>query len=92
MAKYYIYYNHETENDFCTVYEWALNEDTIRRYCGSVGEGRYTHKEIQLDTQARILTDKRSGEKYALVEPKKHRPNLQFESIHMETVEWEEAV
>jgi len=91
MSKFYVYYNYETEKTFCTVYEWSP-EDSVRRYCSCVEPNRYTHQDIQLDTEARILTDKRTGDKYALIEPRKEIPNLQYESVHIEpTVDWAEA-
>jgi hypothetical protein len=92
MAKYYIYYNQETEQNFCTVYEWiSAAEIGERRYCSHIGNQRYTHTDLQLDIAARILTDKRTARRYALVEPKKPRNNLQYETVEMEIVEWVEA-
>lgn len=91
MAKFYVYYCEDTEDTFATVYEWNHNEDTVRRYCSHVGSGRYTHTDIQLDIESRILTDKRTGDKYALVSAKKPRKNLKYESIPMQTpVAWED--
>lgn len=91
MSKFYIYYSEKTQDKFCTAYEWNTKDDTVRRYCGYVGETRYTHKDIQLDVDARILTDKRNGNKYALIEPRNPKPNLQWETVELQTVEWEDA-
>lgn len=90
MSKFYVYYNQETENTFCTVYEWN-STDSVRRYCSYVGDHRYTHDDIQLDVQAKILTDKRNGDKYALIPPRKEIPNLQHESVLIQpTVAWQD--
>lgn len=93
MAKYFVYYNEETQDKFCTVYEWnGRSNDTTRRYCSYIGDSRYTHAEIQLDVDARILTDKRTGSKHALIAPRKEdKKNLQWESVEMTPVEWEDA-
>ena len=89
MKKFYIYYNEDTQQKFCTAYEWSAEDDTVRRYCQHVGNRRYTHQDIQLDIVARILTDKRNNNKYALIEPRNLKPNLRWETVEMQTpVEW----
>ena len=90
--KFYIYYNDETQTQFATVYQWQPDGETRRMYCGYLGEGRYAHQDIQFDTQANILMDKRNGAKYALISPRNTlKENLQHETVSMQIVEWEDA-
>jgi hypothetical protein len=91
MSKFYIYYNTETETNFCTAYEWNPHEDSVRRYCSHIGEGRFTHADIQLDVEHRVLYDKRTQTKYTLIEPQTPRENLQWETIQGEIHAWEDA-
>ena len=86
--RYYVYFNDDTQEQFVTVYAWKPGHHQ-RLFCQHIGNSRYTHQDIQLDVDARILTDKRTGSKYALVEPRKPRENLQFETVTMEIVEWQ---
>jgi len=91
MAKFYIYYNHETAGSFCTTYEWNGPEfDSTRRYCNHIGEGRFTHEHIQLDVPNRVLYDKRYKTKYTLVEPSKDIENLQWETVEGDLFSWED--
>jgi hypothetical protein len=91
MSKFYIYYNDETEHRFATAYQWEPDSETQRKYCSYLGDGRYAHQDIQFDVEARILVDKRDGTKYALIESRKDTPNLQFETVEIEPVEWVDA-
>lgn len=90
MAKFYIYYNDETQNKFCTTYEWNGDRGP-RRYCKHIGQGRFTHEEIQLDVPNRILIDKRNGQEYVLVESSKEIPNLKWETLEGKVYDWVEA-
>ena len=89
MAKYYVYYNDQTREEFCTVYEWDQN-NAQRKYCGYIGGERYTHKDLQLDVSARVLINKKTNTKYALIPPRKSKPGLQWESVEMKMVSWED--
>lgn len=86
--RYYVYYTPETKNNFVTVYAWS-HDHTARMYCQHIGAGRYTHSDIQLDIQELTLTHKESNTRYQLIEPRRQRNNLQFETREVELVEWQ---